>query len=169
MSSCSYTSDNYYKDCPARMSDGRTFTDFRSNCNMNNLLRIKNQVTNNFEYRMLLARNGDVIRDMNEVTAEKKTSCPGQYESVPPERSVLRCTAESCTIDTVDPNGIGQGRDCGVGEGCDSLANVSNLRNRVYKKASGDNCCGASWQSSGGYPYIENNLTISPRTPIGGL
>jgi len=170
MSSCNYTSDNYYKDCPARMSDGRNFTDYRSSCNINNLIRVNNSITNSFEYRMFLSRNSDNIREINELYAEKKNACPGYNESLVPEQSVLRCTPEECHVEIVNPNGVGQGRDFGVGEGCDTLANVSNLRNRVYRRTSEEqNCCGESWQSSNGYPYVENNLTISPRTPVGGL
>jgi len=134
------------------------------------MIRVNNSITNTFEYRMFLSRNADNIRDINELYAEKKNACPGHNASLVPEQTILRCTPEGCQVDMVDPNGIGQGRDFGVGDDCDTLANVSNLRNRVYKKTSKEsNCCGQSWQSSGGYPYIENNLTISPRSPVGGL
>jgi hypothetical protein len=169
-SSCVNTSDNFYKDCPARMADARNFTDWRSSCTMNNLVKANNSVSNSFEYRMFLTRNASTISNINESYAEKRNACPGFTASLVPEKSILRCTPEGCEVDVVDPNGIGQGRDFGVGADCDTLANVSNLRNRVYKKTdSEENCCGVSWQSKGGYPYIENNLTISPRTPIGGL
>ena len=63
---CNFTSDNYYRDCPSRMSDGRNFTDYRSSCTMNNLIRASNSIANTFEYRMFLTRNGDDIREMNE-------------------------------------------------------------------------------------------------------
>ena len=170
MSSCNFTSDNYYKDCPAKMADGRNFTDYRSSCTSNNLIRANNSITNSFEYRMFLSRNGNSIREINELYAEKKNASPGHNGSIVPERTILRCTPEGCDVEILDPNGVGQGRDYGVGADCDSLANVSNLRNRVYKKTDKEqNCCGQGWQSSGGYPYIENNLTISPRTPVGGL
>lgn len=167
---CKYTSDNYHKNCPARMSDGRALTDYRSSCTMNNMIRANNSITNSFEYRLFLTRNAAAIREMNELTNEQKMACPGYDGSLMPDRTVLRCTPESCSTEEVDSKGVGQRRDFGVGAGCDTLENVSNLRNRVYKRKDDDkNCCGMSWQSSGGYPYIENNLTISPRTPIGGL
>ena len=116
---------------------------------------------NSFEYRMFLSRNGNSIREINELYSEKKNASPGHNGSIVPERTILRCTPEGCDVEILDPNGVGQGRDFGVGADCDSLANVSNLRNRVYKKTDKEqNCCGQGWQSSGGYPYIENNLTI---------
>jgi len=168
--SCKYTSDNFHKTCPARMADGRSLTDYRSSCTMNNLVRASNSVTNSFEYRLFLTRNAETIMDINETYNEKKMACPAYYGSLVPEKTILRCTPESCDIETVNELGIGQGRDFGVGSGCDSLANVSNLRSRIYVRDPNEtNCCAESWSSKDGYPYIENNLTISPRAPIGGL
>ena len=40
--SCHKTSDNKHFDCPPRMDDGRHFTDYRSNCHINNLVRSNN-------------------------------------------------------------------------------------------------------------------------------
>jgi hypothetical protein len=44
------TSDNVNLDFPARMADGRTFTDYRSNCIMNHELSSNK---NSFDYNKL--------------------------------------------------------------------------------------------------------------------
>ena len=49
----SKTSDNVNLDFPARMADGRIFTDYRQNCIMNSVL---SQGKNSFEYRYFLIR-----------------------------------------------------------------------------------------------------------------
>ena len=49
--------DNFHLDFPARMSDGRQFTDYRSNCILNNELS-KNM--GSWEYRNFLTNNAGV-------------------------------------------------------------------------------------------------------------
>ena len=48
-------SDNF-KDFPARMSDGRAFTDYKANCMMNK--KISGE-TDSYEYRQKLITNAD--------------------------------------------------------------------------------------------------------------
>ena len=43
MTNCNKTSNNKYFNCPAKMSDGRHFTDYRPSCYVNNLLRYNNK------------------------------------------------------------------------------------------------------------------------------
>ena len=45
-------SNNKYKDCPPRMSDGRHFTDYRQNRDRNNEIRHSNKILNSVNYRM---------------------------------------------------------------------------------------------------------------------
>jgi hypothetical protein len=168
--SCKYTSDNFYKNSPCRMNDGRIFTDYRSTCVLNNLIQNNNSIKGSNEYKNFLVKNADNFRESYESYLEQKNTWPGYPESLVPERSMLKCDTNKCVVDVVDPNGIGQGRDFGVGDGCDKLEEVSNLRNRFNTfKSKEENCCGVNWQSDNGYPYIENNLVINSRGPIGGL
>ena len=52
MSCANRTTDNKHFHCPPRMDDGRHFTDYRSNCHFNNLVRANNAVMNSHDYRM---------------------------------------------------------------------------------------------------------------------
>ena len=53
--------DNFNKDFPARMSDGRFITDYTSACQHNLFYQ---QGTNSWQYRMFLTTNGiNVIND----------------------------------------------------------------------------------------------------------
>ena len=52
----SKTSDNVNLDFPARMADGRTFTDYRANCIMNHEL---SGAKNSFVYRYFLFTNSN--------------------------------------------------------------------------------------------------------------
>lgn len=67
--------NNKYPDCSALMDDGRAFTDYRSTCVVNNMLRTQNKIRNSYDYRQFLIHNGtkvmDSVRDYN----IKKTSC----------------------------------------------------------------------------------------------
>ena len=53
--------DNMESDFPARMSDGRQFTDYRQNCLLNNNIA---QGKMSWEYRYYLERNADEIHNM---------------------------------------------------------------------------------------------------------
>jgi hypothetical protein len=69
------TPNNKYPNCSALMDDGRAFTDYRSTCVVNNMLRTQNKIKNSYEYRQFLINNGtkimNSIRDYN----INKTSC----------------------------------------------------------------------------------------------
>ena len=54
----SKTSDNVNLDFPARMADGRTFTDYRPNCVMNKVL---SKQMDSFEYRIYLTHKGNEL------------------------------------------------------------------------------------------------------------
>lgn len=67
--------NNKFPNCPALMDDGRAFTDYRSSCFMNNILKTQNNITNSYDYRQFLIKNGsnliNTIRDYN----VQKSSC----------------------------------------------------------------------------------------------
>ena len=50
--------DNYVMDFPARMSDGRQFTDYRQNCIVNNEI---SKGMSSWEYRNFLTNNAGEI------------------------------------------------------------------------------------------------------------
>jgi len=102
------TSDNVNLDFPARMADGRMFTDYRQNCIMNHEL---SQGKNSFDYRYFLEQNGGqieqgILQKLDE--AVKCTSCNAQ--TVLPVQTVQNCNAGVCNISMKDPNGLGLDR-----------------------------------------------------------
>ena len=54
---CARASDNYWRNCPPMMSDGRHFTDYRPQCTVNSQLNVDNGIVLGIDQRMLLTRN----------------------------------------------------------------------------------------------------------------
>ena len=104
----SKTSDNVNLDFPARMADGRTFTDYRPNCVMNNVM---SQKMNSFEYRYFLTHNGNQIESDYMKQLEEDVKCNDcKAQTVLPVQTVQNCNAGVCNIKMNDPNGLGLGR-----------------------------------------------------------
>lgn len=55
--------DNYFKECPPMMEDGRLFTDYRSSQVREEVYRFKNSVISENESRMLRTQNAETIMD----------------------------------------------------------------------------------------------------------
>ena len=64
--------DNVELDFPARMSDGRMFTDYRQNCLLNNMLA---KGKGSWEYRNYLTENADKLMADFIKAQEKITEC----------------------------------------------------------------------------------------------
>lgn len=144
MSTCYKTSDNKYFDCPPRMSDGRHFTDYRPNCEMNSVVKMDNKISNSFEYRNFLQQNASLILDINRKHACQKNCCgPTCQEAflnstMLPEQYKVNCDNHTCTRVLNDPKGLGDGRVYyTTPESCEGLP--------------------ASWPQSG-----EKNTCVSP-------
>ena len=58
-----------YASCPARMDDGRHFTDYRPNCFVNNLIQSQNSITDSYKYRMFLQENASKLMELNRLYA----------------------------------------------------------------------------------------------------
>ena len=102
------TSDNVNLDFPARMADGRMFTDYRQNCIMNHEF---SSGKNSFDYRYFLTHNGQSIEEsiLNKLDeAVKCNDCDAQ--TLLPVQSVQNCNAGFCNISLKDPNGLGLDR-----------------------------------------------------------
>ena len=61
MTSCFKTSNNKYSQCPARMADGRHFTDYRPTDFINDLIRADNNISNSLNYRVFLQQNANEL------------------------------------------------------------------------------------------------------------
>jgi hypothetical protein len=96
--------DNFHLDFPARMSDGRQFTDYRSSCYIN--LPEQNMTT--FQYRQFLKHNAEKIMDNFQKINEGISGCStcSDYEIVQPSLA-LTCDGESCNRQINDRAGVG--------------------------------------------------------------
>jgi hypothetical protein len=102
------TSDNVNLDFPARMADGRTFTDYRANCIMNHEL---SSAKNSFEYRYFLENNGQSIEKQILSNLDEAVKCTGcTAQTVLPVQTVQNCNAGVCSISLKNANGLGLDR-----------------------------------------------------------
>ena len=98
-------SDNFELEFPARMSDGRQFTDYKSNGFLN---LHEQELKTTLEYRLYLQNNAEKIMDNNySVTASVNecSDCPG-YQIVD-TKSLLTCNKESCIEELKNESGLG--------------------------------------------------------------
>ena len=97
--------DNFHLDFPARMSDGRQFTDYRSNGFLN---LHEQELKNTLEYRLYLQNNAETIMNNNfniVASINNCSDCPG-YQIVD-TKSLLTCSKESCVQELKNESGIG--------------------------------------------------------------
>ena len=108
MSKCEKTSNNKYFNCPALMSDGRIFTDYRSSTKVNEDLMKITDINNSYKYRQFLIDNGQNIIDLNNDYINDKGDCNEcNFNEVPIETfCVYNKVNGKCEINNV--NGIGQ-------------------------------------------------------------
>tara|TARA_B100000963_G_C22498048_1_gene612416 strand:+ start:419 stop:751 length:333 start_codon:yes stop_codon:yes gene_type:complete len=104
--------DNVELDFPARMNDGRQFTDYRPNCYLNNEM---GQNMGSWQYRYFLTTNANKIMEKNIQMMENNTKCTKCTGApIPDVRTVLDCTYQNgCHYNLKDKNGLGQGRNYG--------------------------------------------------------
>ena len=103
----SKVTDNVELDFPARMADGRMFTDYRQNCTLNNSIA-KNM--GSWEYRNYLTNNATQIHNQFITSIESEVACTKCSDNtVLPVKTVINCSQDSCTYRMNDQNGLGQG------------------------------------------------------------
>jgi len=104
---CFKIPNNKYPDCPAIMDDGRAMTDYRSACYINNLLRIKNGITNSYDYRQFLIHNGKkLINDIRLYNIEKNMCPPCDAKPINCEQ-VCEVDRQSVNCQLKNPCGVG--------------------------------------------------------------
>ena len=96
--------DNFHLDFPARMADGRQFTDYRSSCYVN----LPEQSMTTYQYRQFLKHNAEKIMNNFETINEHVSGCDvcSDYDIVQPQLA-LTCDGESCTRSINDKAGVG--------------------------------------------------------------
>tara|TARA_B110001469_G_C9636615_1_gene319290 strand:- start:1607 stop:2062 length:456 start_codon:yes stop_codon:yes gene_type:complete len=113
---CYKASNNKFFNSVAKMSDGRTFTDYRPNNEINEHILSNNKVANMHNYRMFLSRNAKAIMEKNNEYMFLKNglyNCKKPYEigTMLPEQTRVVCDEHNCKRVLVNENGIGQGRE----------------------------------------------------------
>ena len=106
-------SDNMELDFPARMADGRQFTNYNPNCYMNYNITGDKGSWNEKQYLIQNAGkiHENMMKQMNAFT--KCSSCTDN--TVLPVKTMVNCLPDTCNYNVVDKMGIGQGRDMSQG------------------------------------------------------
>ena len=166
--SCYKTSNNRFFNSSARMSDGRNFTDYRPNVEMNAHIINNSKLANMHDYRMFLNRSAEnIIKKTNEYMFMKNGSfdCVKPFETATmlPEKTRVVCDQHKCEIKLVNPNGFGQGREY-VTNGNNPI--LSPLKESQYKLP--DNACSYPFDNFNYYPTMEYNPKKRVAVPGGG-
>ncbi len=101
------TSNNKYFDCPARMDDGRAFTDYRPRSTVDNMIRVSNNIKSSYEYRQFLIHNATKIMDVTDVYTEDKVGCNSCNYKPMQFYSDCNITSDSSECNIADPDGMG--------------------------------------------------------------
>tara|TARA_B100000900_G_C20589150_1_gene720918 strand:- start:2409 stop:2741 length:333 start_codon:yes stop_codon:yes gene_type:complete len=99
--------DNYYETFPSRMSDGRTFTDYRTNCITNNGI---SQNMTSWEYRYYLQNNASEIVNKERADRDSILAYSGPNAPEVPVKNIQNCNKGFCTIENFNENGLGLGK-----------------------------------------------------------
>ena len=97
------------------MSDGRNFTDYRPNYELNNTIIKENNITNSHNYNNFLKRNTEKLIENNRRYIASKNqlyNCKTPYVlgTMVPDKSKVSCNAHVCKRTLNDKNGLGEGR-----------------------------------------------------------
>ena len=150
--------DNKHFKCPPKMDDGRHFTEYRSNCHINNLIRANNTIMNSHEYRMFLTRNGSKLMNLNRSYSSQKNGCGScANKTMLSEQTMKKCNNVSCSADVINKAGVGQGRqynDSQQPHVCGATTNtLYNYYNHMDTKAQGELVMRNSKQAVEPQPY----------------
>ena len=104
---CNKTSDNKYFNCPARMDDGRTFTDYRPSSTVDDMIRYSNNIMGSNDYRQFLIHNAKNIMEINNNYTESKVGCNSCNAKPIPFHTTCTVNDRFSTCKTTDSNGIG--------------------------------------------------------------
>ena len=104
---CNKTSNNKYFDCPARMDDGRTFTDYRPSYSVDDMIRYSNNVMGSYDYRQFLIHNADNIMSVNNEYTADKVGCKTCNAINIPFNTNCDINSQYSKCSVVDPSGVG--------------------------------------------------------------
>jgi hypothetical protein len=104
---CNKTSNNKYFSCPARMDDGRAFTDYRPSSSVDDMIRYSNNVMSSYEYRQFLIHNGTNIMKVNSQYTNDKMSCDSCNASEIPFNITCDVNDKFSRCAVTNSNGVG--------------------------------------------------------------
>ena len=99
--------NNKYSGCPARMDDGRQFTDYRSSDYTNNVIRMNNGIITSYDYRRYLIKNAEKLMQENRMHANYLNSCAPCTATPVPFHRECNSNLTNTTCNVVNQNGIG--------------------------------------------------------------
>ena len=106
---CFKISNNKFFNCPAHMSDGRTFTDYRSSCYINNSLLNKNNFNSNYQYRQWLISNASKLMSNNQAYNNRLDLCETCDAKKIPLQGVCEVNGYVPKCRATDEDGLGLG------------------------------------------------------------
>lgn len=75
--------NNIHYDFPARMEDGRAYSNWQPSAVLTDQIRKREGIKTNWEYRAYLQKNADSIIEFDKSIACKQTGCPYSYTRSP--------------------------------------------------------------------------------------
>ena len=104
---CNKTSNNKYFECPARMDDGRLFTDYRASSTVDNMIRYSNNVMSSYEYRQFLIHNASNIMTVNTQYTNDKVGCSNSSAQPIPFETDCVINSQFSKCAPTNSNGVG--------------------------------------------------------------
>lgn len=97
---CTRTPDNKYFECPAKMEDGRIFTDYRPRCIVQSLRsNCGIQLRSHDQRQMLIQNAGNMLMNaMRDANAKAKCGPCAHPSTMLPEAVMQACDARSCAF-----------------------------------------------------------------------
>lgn len=86
--------NNKFLNCPALMSDGRTFTSYKSSCFLNNKLKKQSETKSSYAYRQYLINNANSILSGINNNVLQKNGCK-------PNCNVGPMPSQTCTFNSI--------------------------------------------------------------------
>ena len=104
---CNKTSNNKYFDCPARMDDARTFTDYRPSYTVDDMIRYSNNVMGSYDYRQFLIINATNIMNVNNNYTFDKVGCSSCTAPIIPFNETCDVNSEYSKCKITNTRGVG--------------------------------------------------------------
>ncbi len=100
--------NNKYLNCPAQMSDGRQFTDYRPNSKVNQTVMYERNIQSNFDFRNYLTNNGTAIIDTDRNFAKDKNECEDCNATHIKNKYICKTNYVGQMCEPFDINGVGR-------------------------------------------------------------